>query len=186
MSELGMKYNPKMYDQWTGGYTSPVSPLSFNVGDSSSFWDQMGDLPWGKIAAGAGAGVGLAGAVGTAFGSGYDLPIDKADIDKMINQMRSTGYTGIGQQLAGANVATAGNLASRGLGSSTITTGALGANQAAAMQAISQLESQLGVDRNRMLMQLAQMEAQRDQMKRQDQMSVWSNLADVGLMALFL
>lgn len=134
--------------------------------------------PWGKIAGGVGAGIGLLGAGSQLFGGGSDF--DKGDIDSIIRSMRQSGTRQVGSQLSRANVATAGNMASRGLGSSTMTTGALGANQAAAMDALANLESSLGMTRGQLEQFLAQLQAQ----ERAEKLGFFGEIADVGLMAL--
>lgn len=138
-----------------------------------------GGLPWGKIATIAGAGLGLIGTLKNL--QGIDMPYSMSDIDELITKQRRTGYGAIGKQLSQANVATAGNLASRGLGSSTIATGALSANRAASMDAIAELEGQLTDQQRQMLMQLAQLR-QAEEMRKKN---VWAKLADMGIGTMF-
>lgn len=97
------------------------------------------------------------------------LPFDKDSIDALIQTQRRAGVRNIGSQLSGANIAAAGNMASRGLGSSTMTTSALGANRAAALQARGQLEADLSQQEMQMMQQLHQMQLQQQMAQYQAQ-----------------
>jgi len=127
-----------------------------------------------------GLGVGLLGQLFSVFGN--DSSMTKGDIDSLIRDMRQGGYSQIGQQLSQANVSTASNLASRGLGSSTITTSALQGNQAAAMGAVGNLEAQLAQTRSQFLDYFNRLE----QTKRQEKMSFFSDIGDLASLLLFL
>lgn len=170
---------------YSGGTTYGQDVQSGQAGGSN--W--LGDH-WQNIAGGA---LGLIGTLG-AFNSTNnsmpnlpDLPFSKEDIDSLIASKRQQGNRAIGGQLSQANIGTAGNLASRGLGSSTIVAGALQGNQQQAIASRQNLESSLNQEQMDMLQQLYRMQYEQEMAKWQAQQSqnqnkfdIFGTLADVG------
>jgi hypothetical protein len=111
------------------------------------------------------------------------LPMDREGIEDLINQIRQGSTAQIGGQLSRSNIATAGNLASRGLGSSTIATGAMAENRAQALNALANLESQFAGMELSSLQELNRMRMQESLAQQQMMYDLFSGGLDVGGMA---
>ena len=112
-----------------------------------------------------------------------DLPLDREGIEDLINQMRQGSTAKIGSQLSRANVGAAGQLASRGLGSSTITTSALAGNQAQAFDALAGLESQFAGMELSSMQDLNRLRMQESMANKQMMFELLSGGLDIGGMA---
>ena len=169
-----------------GAANTTGNQLSFGLGNQegggSGLSSLLGNLTPSQIGGGLALGGGIAGLAAQLFGDQPDAApgFTSDDIDKFISQQRQAGSRQIGGQLSRANVSTAGQMASRGLGSSTMTTGALQANQAGAMDAVGQLEAQLGLTRMQAEQFLAQLEAQQQAQQQASQQQFFGGIADIG------
>lgn len=137
------------------------------------------------IAALISAGTSIAGTAYNIFGKkGYEPQFDREAIDELISGYRQMGTRRAGQRLARANVATAGQFASRGMGGTTMATGALGANRAMMEQSLADLEAKLAGVESDIMMRQEQMRFGGQMQRTQDINALLGGIGDISLMYL--
>jgi len=119
------------------------------------------------------------------FADEPEMPYTREDIDEWINTMRSSGTKNIGRQVAQSNIAAAKRLSSRGLGDSTFVNAALGANEAAGLDALMELESRLAGLEFGGLQNLGQLQYAYDINNQNQELDFFESIGDLGLSYLF-
>ncbi len=119
------------------------------------------------------------GQIGSLFG-GKRTSYNLADIDRLIDRMRARGAAQISGAVSRGKVAAAQSLAARGLGSSTITTGALGDIEQSGLEALVNLTGELSAQELEMIRMLSSLQQQEEIFKRRGLYELFGGLADIG------